>query len=89
MAEIRVKYFKFPSKKYKKLSKNTPMIIRKPSRIDLKRENDYDDYEEYKKKLRSKRIQQRHPFARDDNASLNFFTPNPIRNRDQISNGSG
>jgi hypothetical protein len=32
------------------------MIIRKPSRIDLKRENDYDDYEEYKKKLRSKRI---------------------------------
>jgi hypothetical protein len=65
------------------------MIIRKPSRIDLKRENDYDDYEEYKKKLRNKRIQQRHPFQREDNASLNFFTPNQFRHRDLISNGSG
>ncbi len=65
------------------------MIIRKPSRIDLKRENDYDDYEEYKKKLKSKRMQQRMPYAREDNLSLNFFTPNQFRHREYISNGSG
>ena len=61
------------------------MIIRKPSRIELKRENDLDDYNLYKKKLDHNRMNQRkNLLMMDENGQMSFLTPNPIRNRDKI-----
>lgn len=65
------------------------MIIRKPSRIELKRENDLDDYNQYKKQLEGKRLNQRNLMMMEENPQMSFLTPNPIRNRDKMICESG
>ena len=57
------------------------MIIRKPSKIELKAQNDFYEYEDYKRKMMETTRNQNKLLMRDDLPYSNFVTPYQDRNR--------
>lgn len=58
------------------------MIIRKPSKIELKAQNDFYEYEEYKRKLMENTRNQTKLISRDELPLSQFVTPYQSRNRE-------
>jgi len=59
------------------------MIYRKPTRIELKRETDMEDYEKFKQDMvRRNKVSRLYVAA---NETTNFLTPSSTRNRDYLS----
>ena len=58
------------------------MIIRKPTKIELKAQNDFYEYEEYKRKLQENTRNQSKFTLREELPLSHFVTPYQSRNRD-------